>query len=238
MPLTGYLRDVPLVELLRALRRGMKSGILQLVRGSVRGVIYIYHGCPIDAMTIHRLHHARIAGSDTAIVQMFGWQDARFSFQQDATLSTMPVRIEHDFEWLLLERNLYQSEGVQIQESHAILTTDSTVRLSQQPVRAGNVVRLEIEHWRIIEQLSNPQHTRSVSALARAIHIDRATTLYLLSQLVSLGMVEMQMEATADTAASPAASSAPARPLRQSSLIARARTFYQQQHLQERAVGA
>src|SRR5690349_8032304 len=98
MALEGNLRDMALVDLLQVLWMGAKTGLLLLIAGPERGVIFVRDGRIIDAVLVRGAQRQVVAIAEDAVVHMLQWQDIRFAFRSHPAVAKRPARVVHDHE--------------------------------------------------------------------------------------------------------------------------------------------
>jgi hypothetical protein len=193
MALEGNLRDMALADLLQVFWMGSKTGILLLIAGPERGVIYVRDGRLIDAVLVRGPRRQVAAAAEDAMIHMLQWEDARFTFRPHPTVAGRPVRIVHDREWLL-------AEGMRRRTSvlHALpldrITPDTQLRLAALPGRAESGINLNLDQWRILSRLANSRNVRDICEEI-SLELDRA--IHLVAELVVFGLVEIVLPSPA-----------------------------------------
>jgi hypothetical protein len=195
MALEGNLRDMALADLLQVFWMGSKTGILLLIAGPERGVIYVRDGRLIDAVLARGPRRQVVAAAEDAVIHMLQWQDARFTFRPHPTVVGRPVRIVRDHAWLV-------AEGVRRSGPlHALpldrITPDTQLRLAALPGRAESGVNLNLDQWRILSRLAN---IRNVRDICEEISLEFDQAIHLVAELVVFGLVEIILPSPAHEA--------------------------------------
>jgi hypothetical protein len=195
MALEGNLRDMALADLLQVFWMGSKTGILLLIAGPERGVIYVRDGRLIDAVLARGPRRQVVVAAEDAVIHMLQWQDARFTFRPHPTVVGRPVRIVRDQAWLV-------AEGVRRSGPlHALpldrITPDTQLRLAALPGRAESGVNLNLDQWRILSRLAN---IRNVRDICEEISLELDQAIHLVAELVVFGLVEIILPSPAHEA--------------------------------------
>ena len=182
MALEGSLHDLSLVDLIRVFRMGLKTGVLMLVGGAERGVVYVCEGRLIDAVLVRGPERQVIATAEEAVARLLQWEDATFTFQPDPKVHRRPPRITNDAGWLPQEGARRRERPVQ----H--ITLDTRLALARLPGGAERAVRLDLDQWRLLSQVAVGSRVHDICAQAGVPPeqaIDR------LVELVTIGLVKI-----------------------------------------------
>jgi len=199
MALEGTLQDMSLPDLFQVFRMGPKTGVLLLVSGAERGVVYVADGRPVDAAVLHGVERSLIAGQDEAVIRMLLWEDASFTFRHDPAIRERPARIARDAEWLVMEGMRRRDDPARALPYHRI-GLDTQLQLSPLPSSAESGVSLDVNQWRILSQVSSCPDLRTICE-ATGIAPEQAKRI--VAELLAIGLVEI---------VPPAAKPAPPRP--------------------------
>jgi hypothetical protein len=187
MALEGTLQDMSLPDLFQVFRMGPKTGVLLLVGGPERGVIYTAEGRPVDAAVVRGAERAVVATHDDAVIHMLLWEDASFVFRHDPAIRERPVRIVHDAEWLVMEGMRRRDDPTRALPYHRI-TLETQLQLSPLPSSAESGVSLDVNQWRILSQVSSCPSLRLICE-ATGITPEQATRI--VAELLAIGLVEI-----------------------------------------------
>jgi hypothetical protein len=187
MALEGSLQDMSLVDLIQIFRMGPKNGVLLLVGGPDRGVIYVRAGCLIDAVLVRGPERQVLAVGEEAVLQLLQWEDATFTFRPDLAAIERPARIVHDSEWLVLEgvRRRATPMGTL---AYQRITLETQLELTSLPGSAETGVNLNLHQWRILSQVSACQNVRSI---CEKIDMGADQAIRMIAELVAIGLVEI-----------------------------------------------
>jgi len=192
MALEGNLRDMALVDLLQMLWMGSKTGLLLLLAGTERGVIFLRDGRIIDAVLLQGPQRQVVATAEDAVVHMLQWEDIRFAFRPHPTMAERPARISRDHEWVLTE-DLRRRVGSPRALAPGRITPDTRLKLAALPGRAEREVNLSLDQWRILSRLASSRNVRDICE-ETCLEIDRA--IRLIAELVAIGLIEIVLQPT------------------------------------------
>lgn len=187
MALEGTLQDMSLSDLFQVFRMGPKTGVLLLVAGDERGVIYVAEGRVIDAALVRGADRSVTATQEEAVVQMLLWEDASFVFRHDPAVCARQVKIGHDAEWMVMEGMRRRDDPARAMPYHRI-TLDTQLQLSPLPSSAESGVSLDVNQWRILSQISSSPNLRTICD-ATGIPPERA--IRTVAELMAIGLVEV-----------------------------------------------
>ena len=192
MALEGNLRDMALVDLLQMLWMGSKTGLLLILAGAERGVIFLREGRIIDAVLLRGSERQVLAAAEDAVIHMLQWEDFRFAFRPDPAMIDRPARISRDHEWVLTE-DLRRRVGSPRALAPGRITPDTRLKLAALPGRAEREVNLSLDQWRILSRLANSRNVRDICE-ETCLDLDRA--IRLIAELVAIGLVEIVLQPT------------------------------------------
>jgi hypothetical protein len=182
MALEGSLHDLSLVDLLQAFRMAHKTGVLMLVGGAERGVIYVREGRLIDAVLVRGPERRVIAAAEDAVIRLLQWEDATFTFQPDPKVHQRSPRIVHDGGWLLQEGGRQRENPVQR------ITLDTRLALARLPGGAERAVKLDLDQWRLLSQAAVANTVRDICTQAG---VPAEQAIDKLGGLVAIGLIEI-----------------------------------------------
>jgi hypothetical protein len=188
MALEGSLRDMSLVDLIRIFRMGSKTGVLKLVGGAERGVVYVSEGSLVDAVLVRGPERQMIATAEDAVICLLQWEDATFTFQHDLSVHQRPARIIHDGEWLVLEGLRRRAHPLQAPATRPRITLDTRLQLAALPGGAESGVNLDLDQWRILSQVAVSENVRDICAKTG---MEPELAIRTLSELVAIGFIEI-----------------------------------------------
>jgi hypothetical protein len=176
MTLQGSLHDLALADLIQIFRMGSKTGVLRLVGGAERGVVYVCEGRLIDAVLVRGPERQVLATADDALVRLLEWEDAAFTFQADSKVKQRPARMAYDCEGLVGDRREQQ------------IVLDTRLALSSRPCGADGAIELDLEQWRLLSQAGLRQSVREICARAG---LEPEQAIGRLEQLLAIGLLEI-----------------------------------------------
>jgi hypothetical protein len=187
MALEGSLQDMSLSDLIQVFRMGPKTGVLLLLNGDERGVIYVAAGQMVDAAIVRGTERVVVAKGDEAVIQMLTWDDAGFVFRHNPSVQTRSIRIENDGEWLILE-GMRRREDPMRAMPYQSLSLDTRLQLAPVPNDAKSGVSLNVNQWRVLSQVANSKDLRDI---CRATGLGTEAVIRTVAELMSIGLVEV-----------------------------------------------
>lgn len=187
MALEGSLQDMSLVDLFQVFRMGPKTGVLLLVGGLERGVIYVAEGRLVDAAVVRGTERKVMAAADEAVLQLLQWENATFTFRADHTITQRPVRIVQDHETLIVE-GLRRRSTFFSSDGHQHLSLDTHIELASLSSSAENGLHLDLDQWRLLSQVSTSRSLREVSEMTG---IAPNQALRIASELLAIGLIDI-----------------------------------------------
>jgi hypothetical protein len=118
---------------------------------------------------------------------MMLWDNASFTFRHNLTVSSRPLRMTHDSEWLILE-GMRRCDDPARALSYQSVTLDTKLQLSPLPSSAETGVSLDVNQWRILSQVSSAPNLRTICD-ATGITPDQAFRT--VAELLAIGLVEI-----------------------------------------------
>ncbi len=187
MALEGSLQDMSLSDLIQVFRMGPKTGVLLLLNGDERGVIYVAAGRMVDAAIVRGTERVVVAKGDEAVIQMLTWDDASFVFRHNPSVQTRSIRIENDGEWLILE-GMRRREDPMRAMPYQSLSLDTRLELAPVPNDAKSGVSLNVNQWRVLSQVANSKDLRDI---CQATGLGTEAVIRTVAELMSIGLVEI-----------------------------------------------
>lgn len=187
MALEGSLADMSLIDLFHIFQMGPKTGILLLVSGPERGVVYVAEGRLVDAVLVRGTERRVIASGEDAVIQLLQLEDANFTFRHDPAIVERPARIFHETDWLVLE-------GVRRRENplralpHEQITLDTQLEMASMPSSVESGVNLDLNQWRILSQIAISQNIREV---CDKIGIAPELAIRTVTELIVIGLLQI-----------------------------------------------
>jgi hypothetical protein len=187
MALEGSFRDMSLSDLLRTFHMSQKSGTLRLINGSLRGIVYVDSGEPIDALVACSARRVLLAAQDEAMLDMMTWEDTTiFVFQPNDAMRHHPRRIQHQSAWLIRE-GLRRRVSLPAPLPSQAVTLDTVLQMAPAPLTSEHGITLGTEEWQIMCHLSYRQTLRRVCEITG---IDAETAIRIATDLLAVGMLE------------------------------------------------
>ena len=187
MALEGTLQEMSLSDLIQVFRMGPKTGILLMVSGDERGVLYVADGRLVDAIVVRGPDRKVVEVQDEAVLHMLLWNEANFVFRHDLAVRERPPRIKHDGEWLVMESMRRRDDPTSALPYHK-LNLDTHIQLSPLPSDAESGVSLDVNQWRILSQVSSHSNLRTISEITG---ITPEQVIRTVAELMSVGLVEI-----------------------------------------------
>jgi hypothetical protein len=191
MALEGTLIDMSLVDLFQVFRMGPKTGVLQLERPDRQATLYVDQGQPIDA-AIHRLPSQQVlASGETAVFELFDWDEASFCFRHDPSVSGRARQITRDSEDLVAESLRRQRQPEAAQQSPGV-TLDTRLAITAPPPGSSGSVNLDLSQWRILSQIAI---TGNLHGVCDQNQLAPDRVLQIAADLLALGLIEIARDA-------------------------------------------
>ncbi len=191
MALNGSLQDMSLRHLARHFRSEKKSGMLVIIRGSDHGIVYVAWGRIIDAIIVSGKDHRTEATGTEAVINLFTWKDAAFSFHDTASVNDRPVRIKREVE-SLFEESQQRIAAYPGKPPRDVITLDTQLRIT--PLKHDGThasTFLSVDEWRILSLIARLHNLR---AICKNTHIETKRAIEAASRLVSMGLLEIEMQ--------------------------------------------
>jgi len=171
--LRGNLAQLPLLDIIKMLSAGKRSGRLELSQGSKQGEIYLQDGNLVHAVTGTQMGEA-------GVYTLLGWLEGDFSFipNQPAPEESISLTTEQ----MLLEASRKAEQWEDIKE--VIPTTDIIFNIS--PSGSTNTVSLKPIEWQVLAQVNGQ---RSVADIAEILELDEFDVAKIIYSLVTAGLL-------------------------------------------------
>lgn len=170
----GDLSQIKLVDILRLLVSGGKTGKLILSKGSDSGEIFVENGVVTHAS-------CRANSGEEALFTMMTWTIGKFNFVPGVVPEEKSIETSTDE--LLEEGKRRIEEWENIRET--IPSMDMVFRLAGQ--RGSDDISLKPAEWNILTQVDA---TRSVGEISNALNLDEFGVAKILHRLYSAGLLE------------------------------------------------
>jgi hypothetical protein len=177
MSLIGSLDEVKLVEVLRLMAAGKKTGVLTVTGSTHEAVLRFQKGALVHAATGRRLQ------GEAAVFDLFGWREGQLTFVPEDGPVLPNVNKPMD---ALIEEGL--REGETLHRMNAVIPSDRVVfQLAAGPPDDGPTCTLRPAAWRVLRLLDGLRDVREVMEAAK---IPRAEVLRILFDLADGGFLE------------------------------------------------
>ena len=175
---SGNLVHFKLIDVLRLLSSERKTGVLEVVKGTERGEIYLEGGRIVHATS-------RDGVGEEAFFKLITWLEGNFTFFPDA--ATEERTIERNTHEMLEEGSEYMKEWNEIKE--VIPSQDIVFKLSSGGV--SEEVTLRPEEWAVLSQIDGE---RTVGEIAQLTGKDEYQTAKVMFNLFLKGLIEIAAE--------------------------------------------
>lgn len=163
--LRGNLRQLPLLDILRMLSTGRRSGLLEVNQPGKSGEIYLENGTIIHCVTGPLL-------GEKGFFTLMSWMDGEFKFTPDMPA---PERsIESTSEQLLLEAARQAQQWADIKD--LISSTDAIFNIS--PSGSTNTVSLKPLEWQVLAQINGERSVAEIGDLLGLPEFEVARIVY------------------------------------------------------------
>lgn len=166
--LKGNLAQLSLVDILRMLSNGYRSGRLDIRQGGKSGEIYLERGIIVHAVTGSQI-------GEKGVYTLMGWLEGDFSFSPDIV---PPERsINTTTEQLMLEAARQAEQWEDIKD--VLSSTDSVFNIS--PSGSTNTVSLKPIEWQVLAQINGERSVVEISEILGLHEFDVARIMYSLT---------------------------------------------------------
>lgn len=173
--LSGSLEQLPLIDILKMLSSGKRTGRLDLSQIGNSGEIYLKEGSLVHAATANQI-------AERAVYTMMAWMDGEFSFAAGA--EAPEESIELATEQILLEAARKMEEWKDIKQ----MIPSSEVVFMMSPSGSPETVSLQPTEWQVLAQVNG---RRSVEDLARILNKNEYEVAKILYSLTKAGLLEI-----------------------------------------------
>lgn len=187
--LKGNLAQLALLDILRLLSSGKRTGLLDLQNGTHRGEIYLNDGAIVHAATGAQIGQA-------AIYSLLGWPRGEFAFTADTAAPEVSVQIAT--EQLLDEAAKRAKEWAQVKQT----IPSMNIVLTLCPTGAAGVISLQPDDWQVLAQINGVRTLAEIATMLNRDEFAVAKTGYGLIKagLVTVGeQVALPTQAPIDT---------------------------------------
>lgn len=179
--LSGNLRKLPLMDILKLLSSGARTGRLDLQHKANSGEIYLREG-----KILHAVNGAQMG--DVAVYTLMSWLEGDFKFVSDVEAQEESVTKKTEE---LLQKGAKQTEEWE-KLKKIIPSTDVIFKLSSSG--SASTVNLEPEDWLVLAQVDG---ARTVAEIAEALDRDEFTVAKVLYGLVKGALLEVGQKSKA-----------------------------------------
>lgn len=163
--LKGNLAQLSLIDILRMLSSGGRTGRLDVRQGAKTGEIYLQRGAIAHAVTGTQM-------GEKGVYILMGWLEGEFSFTPDVEA---PERsIETTTEQLLLEASRQAEQWEDIKD--LISSTDAVFNIN--PSGSTNTVSLKPIEWQVLAQINGEKSVLEIAELLGLPEFEVARIVY------------------------------------------------------------
>lgn len=184
----GYLRTLPLIDLLYKLRQEVTSGRLFVFCDMVYGIIRLEQGQPVAAQIISSQAGLVTDAQDDALLRMLSWEDGMFIFRPDIE-AVQALCADCASDCLVMARIRQYSNPAHALENQ-VITLDTPIQLSSRPLRLRCLGKLTAQHWELIRTVT-AQTVFTVCDLAHAMRLNDITILRLVVEMIVVDVLEI-----------------------------------------------
>jgi hypothetical protein len=171
--LRGNLAQLSLLDILRMLSSGRRSGRLDIRQSGKTGEIYLDRGIIVHAVTGTQI-------GETGVYTLMGWLEGDFSFSPDVPI---PDRsINSTTEQILLEAARQAEQWADIKD--VLSSTDAVFNIS--PSGSTNTVSLKPIEWQVLAQVNGE---RSVVEIAEVLDLHEFDVARIIYSLTNAGLL-------------------------------------------------
>jgi hypothetical protein len=177
MSLIGSLDEVELVEVLRLMAAGKKTGVLTVTGSTHEAVLRFQKGALVHAATGRRLQ------GEAAVFDLFGWKEGQLTFVPEESPVLANVNKPMD---ALIDEGL--REGETLHRMNEVIPSDRVVfQLGPGPADDGPTCTLRPAAWRVLRLVDGLRDVREVIETSK---VPRAEVLRVLFDLADGGFLE------------------------------------------------
>ncbi len=171
--LKGNLAQLSLLDILKMLSSGNRSGRLDIHQGSKSGEIYLQYGSLVHAVTGVQI-------GEKGIYTLLGWSEGDFSFTPDIEAPEQSVNMST--EQILLEAARQAEQWEDIKE--IISSTEAVFNIS--PSGSTNTVSLKPIEWQVLAQINGE---RSIVEIAELLELHEFEVAKIVFSLTTAGLL-------------------------------------------------
>lgn len=166
--LRGNLAQLSLLDILRMLSMGKRSGRLDIHQGAKTGEIYLQNGTLVHAVSGTHL-------GEKVVYTLMGWLEGDFSFTPDVEAPEQSIDIST--EQILLEAARQADQWGDIKE--VLSSTDSVFAISASG--STNTVSLKPIEWQVLAQINGERSVIEIADLLELHEFEVAKIIYSLT---------------------------------------------------------
>ncbi|MCJ7733638.1 MAG: DUF4388 domain-containing protein [Anaerolineales bacterium] len=163
--LRGNLAQLPLLDILKMLSTGNRSGRLNIHQGAKTGEIYLQNGTLVHAVTGMHI-------GEKGVFTLIGWMEGDFSFTPD--IEAPDQSIEETTEQILLEAARQADQWEDIKD--VLSTTDAVFNISA--TGSTNTVSLKPIEWQVLAQINGERSVLEIAELLELHEFEVAKIIY------------------------------------------------------------
>ena len=177
----GNLAQLSLLDILKMLSSGNRTGRLDINQGSKTGEIYLQHGNLVHAVTGVQI-------GEKGVYTLLGWLEGDFSFTPD--VEPPEESINMTTEQILLEASRQAEQWEDIKE--VVSSTDLVFNIS--PSGSTDTVSLKPIEWQVLAQVNGE---RSIIEIAEVLELHEFEVARIIYSLTTAGLLHEVTEAQA-----------------------------------------
>ena len=171
--LKGNLAQLALLDILKMLSTGNRTGRLDIHQGAKSGEIYLQYGSIVHAVTGTQIGEA-------CLYTLMGWLEGDFSFTPNVDIPE--VSINTTTEQMLLEASRQADQWEDIKE--VVSSTDVVFNIS--PSGSTDTVSLKPIEWQVLTQVNGQ---RSISEIAEILDLHEFEVAKIIYSLTTAGLL-------------------------------------------------
>ena len=177
----GNLAQLSLLDILKMLSSGNRTGRLDINQGSKTGEIYLQHGNLVHAVTGVQI-------GEKGVYTLLGWLEGDFSFTPD--VEPPEESINMTTEQILLEASRQAEQWEDIKE--VVSSTDLVFNIS--PSGSTDTVSLKPIEWQVLAQVNGE---RSIIEIAEVLELHEFEVARIIYSLTTAGLLHEVTETQA-----------------------------------------
>jgi hypothetical protein len=163
--LRGNLAQLSLLDILKMLSTGKRSGRLDIHQGAKTGEIYLQYGTLVHAVSGTHL-------GENVVYTLMGWLEGNFSFTPDIEAPEQSIHVST--EQILLEAARQADQWRDIKE--VLSSTDAVFNISASG--STNTVSLKPIEWKVLAQINGERSVIEIAELLELHEFDVAKIIY------------------------------------------------------------